>query len=255
MDIQQQKKYKILLLGDNCIDEYQYGSVDRISPEAPVPIINYKYNETKPGMAGNVNQNLINLGLDVHPIVSEPGHKIRIIDTKSKQQLLRIDKDKKSNPLPVKILNDLGIEHFDAVVISDYNKGFISYEIIQYIRQNYVGPMFLDTKKRELDKFYDIYVKINEVEYKASQSLNNTLIVTLGNRGAMYKKYDKEIIFDVPKIEVMDVCGAGDTFLSALTYKFLHTKNMIESIKFANKASMITVQHMGNYAPTLEEIK
>jgi len=254
MDIQQQKKYKILLLGDNCIDEYQYGSVDRISPEAPVPIINYKYNETKPGMAGNVNQNLINLGLDVHPIVSEPGRKIRIIDTKSKQQLLRIDKDKKSNPLSTKMIDNLDMTHYDAVVISDYNKGFISYEIIQHIRQNYIGPMFLDTKKQELDKFYGIYVKINEVEYSSCHSLNDKLIVTLGNRGAMYKSNNKETMFSVPKIEVIDVCGAGDTFLSSLVYKFLETNCIMDAIRFANRASMITVQHMGNYAPTLEEI-
>jgi D-beta-D-heptose 7-phosphate kinase/D-beta-D-heptose 1-phosphate adenosyltransferase len=252
---QPQKQFKILLIGDTCIDEYQYGSVERISPEAPVPIFNYLYSEKKPGMAGNVENNMFSLGLNVHSVFSEPSLKIRLIDIKSKQQLLRIDHDNISNSLDIVKLSDFVFTDYDAIVISDYNKGFVSYEIIRYLRKKYTGPIFLDTKKPDLKQFFGIYVKINEVEYKASHGLNDSLIVTLGNRGAMYKKYDKKVIFDVPKIEIMDVCGAGDTFLSALTYKFLHTKNIIESIKFANKASMITVQHMGNYAPTLEEIK
>jgi len=51
------------------------------------------------------------------------------------------------------------------------------------------------------------------------------------------------------------VCGAGDTFLAALAYKWCDTKNINDAIKFAVKAASITVQHLGNYAPTLEEIK
>jgi sugar/nucleoside kinase (ribokinase family) len=51
------------------------------------------------------------------------------------------------------------------------------------------------------------------------------------------------------------VCGAGDTFLSALTYKWCETKDIRDAIRFAIKASAITVQHLGNYAPCLEEIK
>jgi sugar/nucleoside kinase (ribokinase family) len=62
--------------------------------------------------------------------------------------------------------------------------------------------------------------------------------------------YSAEIVGDVT-----DVCGAGDTFLAALAYKFLETGNMGDAVKFANKASAVTVQHIGVYAPRLEEIK
>ena len=51
-----------------------------------------------------------------------------------------------------------------------------------------------------------------------------------------------------------DTCGAGDTFLAALCYGFLTSNDMIEAIKFANKAAAITVQHSGVYSPTLEQI-
>jgi sugar/nucleoside kinase (ribokinase family) len=54
---------------------------------------------------------------------------------------------------------------------------------------------------------------------------------------------------------VTDVCGAGDTFLAALAYQFLVTNSMPDAVKFANKAAAITVQHVGVYAPRLEEIK
>ena len=55
--------------------------------------------------------------------------------------------------------------------------------------------------------------------------------------------------------DVTDVCGAGDTFLAALAYKFLETTDMREAVKFAIKASSITVQHVGVYAPRLDQIK
>lgn len=78
------------------------------------------------------------------------------------------------------------------------------------------------------------------------------LITTHGKFGAMYKG----VMYPAPDVgDVTDVCGAGDTFLAALTYKFLETQDMGKSIEFANKASAITVTHFGNYAPRLEEIK
>ena len=92
MAIPRPKKYQILLIGDNGIDQYQYGSVTRISPEAPVPVINYTHTVTKPGMAANVRENLERLGCDVtfvHGI--KTCTKTRVIDSKSKQHLLRID--------------------------------------------------------------------------------------------------------------------------------------------------------------------
>jgi sugar/nucleoside kinase (ribokinase family) len=61
-------------------------------------------------------------------------------------------------------------------------------------------------------------------------------------------------MFPAESVEVVDVTGAGDTFLAALTYQFLETQNIAAAIRFAIKASTITVQHFGVYAPTLEEI-
>ena len=97
----------------------------------------------------------------------------------------------------------------------------------------------------------DVYVKINEMESTRSTSNHDNLIVTLGSRGAMYNGD----VYPTKKVEVMDVCGCGDTFLAALVAQYLLTKDIEKSILFANVAAGITVQHRGNYAPTHDEIK
>ena len=63
---QQQRQFKILLVGDNCKDIYQYGTIDRLSPEAPVPVFVPTYKEEREGMAGNVSKNLEALGCKVN---------------------------------------------------------------------------------------------------------------------------------------------------------------------------------------------
>jgi len=240
---------KILLVGDNGIDEYQYGTVDRISPEAPVPVINYTHTVTKPGMAANVLDNLKKLGCEttfVHGI--RTSLKTRIIDSKSKQHLLRIDQDQRSTPVKLDwdILGD-----YDAVVVSDYNKGSVEYETIDDIRANFAGPIFVDTKKTDLARFDGCYVKINRMEYEAAKTFPTELIVTLGKDGVLYKGH----AISTPPVEAFDVCGAGDTFLAALACEYIQSKEILKAINFAVKAASVTIQHVGVYSPTLEEIE
>lgn len=254
---QQQKQYKILLIGDICIDEYHYGTVSRISPEAPVPVFEPDGYLVKDGMAGNVRKNLENLGCEVSLQTNSDSQgkvskKTRYIDKKSKQHIIRIDEDRKVQPLEVGFINDLRI--YDAIVVSDYNKGVVSYELIEWLRKEYSGPIFVDTKKTNLVRFNGCYIKINHLEKTLAQTLPDPewLITTLGDKGAVY---DNEY-YRLDGIEdVIDVCGAGDTFLAALTYKFVETNNIREAIKFANKAATVTVQHLGVYAPVIGEIK
>lgn len=240
---------KILLVGDNGIDEYQYGTVDRISPEAPVPVINYTHTVTKPGMAANVLDNLKKLGCEttfVHGI--RTSLKTRIIDSKSKQHLLRIDQDQRSTP--VKLEWDL-LGDFDAVVVSDYNKGSVEYETIEQIRADFKGPVFVDTKKTDLARFEGCFVKINRLEWESAKTFPTELIVTLGKDGVRYKEHE----MSTPQVEAFDVCGAGDTFLAALAFEYIQSKDILKSINFAVKAASVTIQHVGVYSPTLAEIE
>lgn len=251
---QQQTKLKVLLIGDSCVDEYKIGTVDRLSPEAPVPVIKLISEYSVPGMAANVKQNLEKLNVRLDFVTNtDIILKTRYIDKRSGQHLLRVDTEPKITPWNNQIDN---IDTYDAIVISDYNKGFLTYENIEQIIQSTKKSIFIDTKKTDLSRFSAnwVYIKINETEYKNRNSDPKNLIVTLGSEGAKLHQYNKEVHFLTKQVDVVDVCGCGDTFLSALTYSYLMTKNIEAAIIFANQAASITVQHQGNYAPTLEEI-
>lgn len=247
MNFQQLKKYRILLIGDDCVDEYQYGTVDRISPEAPVPVFKLSHKISKPGMAANVKENLEALGCEVSYLYDKPSIKTRLIDQRSKQHIVRIDNDAESTPIR---FDTIIPSIYDAVVISDYNKGTVDYDTIKEISDDFKGPIFVDTKKTDLTQLNNCIVKINKLEYSKLKTECSEIIVTLGSEGAAYKGQ----VYPTERVEVTDVCGAGDTFLSALVVAYLSTKDMVRSIQFANKAASITVQHSGVYAPTLKEL-
>lgn len=253
MDIQQPTSFNVLLIGDSCIDQYKIGTVDRLSPEAPVPVIKVIEEYSLPGMASNVHANLKNLGIDADFVHNEEQiTKTRYIDKRSGQHLIRVDTE--PNIVHWNGQTPFAIDSYDAIIISDYNKGFLTYENIENIIQQSSGPVFIDTKKQDLARFNGAYIKINETEFKNRNSINDQIIVTLSDKGAMYKNINEEIIVPTISVPVVDVCGCGDTFLAALTYQFLMTSDIKESIIFANRASGITVQKQGNYAPTLKEI-
>lgn len=249
-NIQQQTKYKILLIGDNCEDVYQYGTIDRLSPEAPVPVFVPTYRETRAGMAGNVLANLKALGCEVNFLHGEQSRKTRLIDSRSKQHIARIDEDIKSQPLRIETMIP---EIYDAVVVSDYAKGTVDYDLVESIIEEVKCPIFVDTKMTDLERLQGAWVKINSLEYSKIKSECTGLIVTEGEKGARVIHHDIEE--RAPQVEVVDVTGAGDTFLAALTYQYLETKDIRSSLIFANKAASITVQHLGVYAPRLEEIQ
>jgi D-beta-D-heptose 7-phosphate kinase/D-beta-D-heptose 1-phosphate adenosyltransferase len=246
---QQQRQFKILLVGDNCKDIYQYGTIDRLSPEAPVPVFVPTYKEEREGMAGNVAKNLEALGCKVNYLFGETSVKTRLIDERSRQQIVRIDNDIVSTPITFDaIIPDI----YDAIVVSDYNKGTVRYELIEELIALSI-PIFIDTKKTDLERFQGAWVKINELEYSKIKTECTGLIVTKGSRGARVVHHDIDI--PAPIVEVVDVTGAGDTFLAALAVNYLLQKDIKEAVVCAIHAASITVQHLGVYAPSWEEIK
>ena len=246
---QAQKSFNILLIGDDCKDIYQYGTIDRLSPEAPVPVFVPTRKEERDGMAGNVANNLEALGCHVNYLHGETSTKTRLIDQRSKQQIVRIDNDIVSTPITF----DTAIPNtYDAVVVSDYNKGTVSYELIEELIALSI-PIFIDTKKTDLERMQGAWVKINDLEYSKITSECSGLIVTHGANGASVMHHG--ITCPAPNVEVSDVTGAGDTFLAAFAYQYVNTKNLLQSTQFAIAASAVTVQHIGVYAPTLEEIR
>lgn len=248
---QQHKKFKVLVIGDSCIDNYIFGKVERISPEAPVPVLTITKSIQQSGMAANVMNNLLNLGVEcVGLFGNKISIKTRFIDERSKQHIIRVDDDNFSEPIIVPKQTS-----YDAIVVSDYNKGSVQYQTLIELANEYTTiPIFVDTKKTNLkifDKYSNVYFKINKFEFEKLVEPPEQLIVTNGNEGAIYKT--KRFYLE-KQVDVVDVCGAGDTFLSALCFMFLQTADIEESIKFANRAASITVTHQGTYAPTIDEI-
>ena len=229
----------ILVIGDSCIDEYRYGDITRVNPEATVPLLSYEKSEERFGMAQNVYQNLIRLGMNAEFHGPEVlSRKIRYIDRRTGNHLLRVDMDVISVPYVPKQTYD-----YDAIVISDYNKGFITEDVILKIRNRFSGPIYMDTKKTNLSKFKDIYIKINQRELYESTSMpeRDKLIVTYGARGCGYM----DNIYSGKVIEVVDVCGAGDVFLAAMVVKHLETGDMNIALPFANEKAALSCQSLG----------
>jgi D-glycero-beta-D-manno-heptose-7-phosphate kinase len=252
---QPQKSFKILLLGDSCYDYYHYGDVNRISPEAPIPIFDLHDQVVKHGMASNVFDNIKALGADVHIVTAFLENKRRYIDRKSKQQVLRVDERISDVGFSVDMLPSL--THYDALVISDYDKGFLTYDDVRVVVDSFHGPIYMDTKKTHLADFSKVIFKINEQERKRLVTIPDNMIVTNGGSNVVWyrpKPQDDKIFFP-PEVAVHDVCGAGDTFLAALVFEHLRTNNMEKAIEFAMKAASVTVQKIGVHAPSLEEIE
>ncbi len=241
---------KVLLIGDSCTDVYVYGDVKRLNPEAPVPILEPKREKTSRGMAWNVFNNLNAFGVDVDMVTNEETiTKTRYIHEASNQQILRVDEEGGVKKLELEFTND-GMGDYDALVISDYNKGFITQEQLIELSSRFVGPVFVDTKKTIIPE--GVFVKINEIEFnKLTHYNSDNLIITRGAKGSEYRGK----IYPAEKVNVFDVVGAGDTFLAALVVGYIKTKSMQSAIPFANKAAAIAVSHIGTYVLTKEDVK
>ncbi len=255
---------KILIIGEYCVDKFVYCETNRLSPEAPVPVLTPKYIIQNDGMAGNVVRNIIAIDKTASILGTfqkdEPITKTRYIDEKSNHMFFRVDEgDSVITPfkLTQKIVHD--ILWSDAVIVSDYDKGFLTQKDLYDISVVAANRFsILDTKKtitntasKSLTSYFD-FIKLNEKEYErnkdiASNSLyEDRFITTLGAKGAKYK--DKIYPSTAPK-ETIDVSGAGDTFISAFTIKYLQTNSIEESIIFANDMCSIVVSKRGVTTP------
>ena len=124
------RQYNVLLIGDSCTDEWVYGSCDRLSPEGPIPVLKYTEKQSAPGMAANVNENLKSLGITVNFLTNrETITKTRYVHEKSNQQIMRLDTEPKVEPLKLHQITMAAMhQSYDAIVVSDYNKGFVTQE-------------------------------------------------------------------------------------------------------------------------------
>ena len=247
------KNFNVLVIGDSCTDKFTYGDTFRLAPEAPVPVFNPTYSTTNLGMAGNVVANLKALGIITSTLHNlENVVKNRYVDDRSGQILLRVDENDKVQRIKPEVLklivnNELYGLKLDAIVISDYDKGFLEEEDIELICKNN-SNVFIDTKKiiNEWVK-YATFIKINHVEYERTEytlkhlDIEDKLIITLSSKGCQHKGK----IYPVKKVQIRDVSGAGDTFISAFVCSFLASESIEISIQAANIAATNVVKRRG----------
>ena len=257
----------ILVIGDSCTDVFIYGETVRLSPEAPVPVLNPLTEISNDGMAKNVVNNVESLQSNVYSITNKNSiRKIRYVDEKSNQLVLRVDEHDYCDRILKKDLtriknNKLTVMgntlEMDAIIVSDYCKGFLEEDDIQYICENNTD-VFVDTKKKLGDWIWSTtFIKINSIEYQQNKSFfkNNSVmdktIVTKGNRGCLFQGK----IYPTEDVQVKDISGAGDTFLAGLVVEYVRTKDIIKAISFAQECTKIVVQKHGVSVVTKEEMK
>lgn len=252
MDTQQLKLFKVLLIGDSCVDKYHYGVCERISPEAPVPILRLQETKEYPGMAANVKANFNGLKLECDfKTNDQTTTKERYVDNKSRQQFLRVDSGENSFVDSLS-LDDIELESYDVIVISDYDKGYITPYFAKHLCMQFSGLLFVDSKKKDLSCFENAIIKINEDEKREVNQLPNNceLVITMGDQGASWN--DK--IYPTRKVDVFDVSGAGDSFLAGFVVNYLLNRDIPKAIGFANWCAEIAVQKSGTYAVVLDDL-
>lgn len=179
----------VTVCGDIMLDRYIYGNVERVSPEAPVPVVEVTHKSSRPGGAGNVAANLVALGAKVYmcsvagsdesgpeltDLLSSAGADIsgvirsdnRITTTKTRilgnqHQMLRIDEENNhflsaSEEAAVKSALTDALNRSDALLFQDYDKGVLTPEIISHgmhaSRQKGI-PVTVDPKFRSFGLF------------------------------------------------------------------------------------------------------
>ena len=302
------QELRVLIIGDLILDKYYDTDVERLSPEAPIPVARYKKQKIILGGAANVALNVSKFAkktyligqigadkegteirketsknnINLFPIItsSKTISKIRIMSKSN--QLLRLDfEDKNLKIEPKKVIKEIKsiLNKIDIIIISDYQKGTISKEVIDFLRKQnkYIS---IDTKpghfrdfkgfsliKPNFDEAVGIAKKLgSEYKFKNSdedleklgkylkEKLKSNILITRSEKGATYigrKVFHSES--DVSNVS--DVTGAGDTCIaifSVLDYLKCDTSTALEIM---NAAAKITVSQLGTYAPNISEIK
>lgn len=247
----------ILVIGELCIDRFVYGYIERLCPEAPVPVINPIEMVENDGMAGNVVKNIEALYKDcdiVHWHQRNKISKTRYVEQRSNQMVLRVDEGEGVGMESFGFISPerrKTIEESDVVIISDYNKGFVTNKDIVEISK-LAKFVIIDSKKILTQEIVDNvdFVKVNHKEYINNKDLADKniskFLVTKGINGVYYN--GKNYPSPNPQ-ETIDVSGAGDSFVASFTLKYIKEGNIEDSIMFANEVCADVVNKKGVSLP------
>lgn len=302
----------ILVIGEVMLDVYYKGRINRISPEAPVPVLKKIGEKHVLGGAANVaanlsaaNQNVTIMSLlgddfngrQVKELFSEVGIDYSLINVWSQptitkirflaennQQVLRMDIEE-SKPISDEIVHKLLFEFkeqitkFDAVLLSDYMKGMLTYDLVQgiiSISKEHGRKVFVDVKDPAFQKYKGAYLlKPNQKElhdltrmpvtteseiisaasYLRDAAKCEYVLTTCGANGMVI--VGEKIVKTVDTISkaVYDVTGAGDTTIAYLTAAVANNIDILDAMKIANYAAGIQVGKVGTSSVYIHEVE
>lgn len=303
------KNTKVLVIGDLILDRYIWGKVNRISPEAPVPVVEVTEDNFMLGGAANVANNIISLGGEVTVAgvagKDRAGEVLRqLLEEKEvgcaifedsrpttmktrviahNQQVVRFDKEDR-NKISGRTMGELRtflasavLEH-DAIIVSDYEKGVVSGELIKDIlkikpRQRllavdpkvghfhyYKGVTIITPNLMEASQGSGIEIRDEKSLIKAGRALMNKLscaavLITRGEEGMSL--FEKGRITHIPTVarHVYDVTGAGDTVIAAFSLAYASGGTMQDAALIANHSAGIVVGEVGTAAATPEKLR
>ena len=303
---------RCLVVGDLMLDEYLWGKAERISPEAPVQVVDVMKEELRLGGAGNVVNNLAALGVKVavcsvvgddengwsllkafgrrevaiDAIFRDPGRrtsrKTRVVA--ANQQIVRIDRESRESLSAVfeQQVCSWVTAHaasFDAIVLSDYNKGILTAAVIaatvaaaatagvpvlvdpkgtDFAR--YAGATLLTPNRKEAEAASGIAISDTASLTAAAHVIMNSanlqhLLVTRSEEGMSLFSKDGDAVH-IPTVarEVFDVSGAGDTVLATLALAIAAGFTMAQAAGLANIAAGIAVGKLGTSVVAPQEI-
>ncbi len=304
----------VLVVGDVMVDHFIWGNVSRISPEAPVPVVDVQKDSILLGGCANVLNNIYAMGGKVYVAgvigADNVGKKLlaelrdrkietngMVVDKKRPttlktrivahgQQMVRFDKENRK-PIPQSSINKI-LEYvkslrkkIGAIVISDYNKGVVSKELIQGIKkivedsnificldpkQNnfsiYKGVDVITPNHYEVQRAVGMDVTSTNDIQRLSKSLLKkyafpVLLVTRGEEGMSLFENGRKIVhtyFSSQAKEVYDVTGAGDTVIGTLALGLAAQANMKEATCLANLAAGLVVEKIGTATVSRKEL-
>lgn len=261
-------KIKILVVGDIMTDRYIIGTADRISGEAPVPIVKVERVEERPGGAANVHANLLALGVSTM-LFDKIGGSPEIIKTRiiaHNHQICRFDNEQEPQAYSLDKHTDRLEEvacGFHAVIISDYAKGTITQPVIDCLREARVKHgtfLAMDPKPRNridvsgMDLLTPNESEIHQMIEQGRYPDAKYMLVTRGAKGMALHTPGGS--FDVPAEtnNLVDVTGAGDTVVAAMTAALVGGKTPHEAAYFASRCAAIVVSKFGTATCTREEL-
>ncbi len=304
------KSLRLLVVGDVMLDRYVVGEVNRISPEAPVPVLTVESERAVAGGAANVALNAAELGAQVESVgwfgPDDQGNQLRsllgeqgievdpalrfgsaltISKTRvmaSNQQICRVDREEGPEAYEPD-LNQLGealrakAEKADAVILSDYGKGFVTNELISLVREvssflsvdpkpsrllDYSKPDLLTPNRHEAlemagrSRLSRGSLPQEEIVGAIFEKFDPGLLaITLGADGMLLARNGKvEKIMPTAAREVFDVSGAGDTVISSLTLALVAGADLEQAAELANVAAGIVVAKVGTATASPDEI-